>query len=218
MSALRARLSAVLLAACLLFTSQALITPDRAAAADQGYLMLHFTGEGAAGQQMYLAHSTDGLHWNDLNGGAPVLRSTIGTKGVRDPALVRSPGGDKYWIIATDLCISCGQNWEAAVYNGSRDLVVWESTDLVTWSQPSASTGTYAARSSSPSEPSEPSEQVSPVSRRCLIRRKRRLAVPPHDIGSSLSGLAGVGREAIGVRDDEAAQFIWAFDDERPVE
>ncbi|RKT08252.1 hypothetical protein BX286_6340 [Streptomyces sp. 3211.6] len=136
MSALRARLSAILLAACLLFTSQALITPDRAAAADPGYLMLHFTGEGAAGQQMYLAHSTDGLHWNDLNGGAPILRSTIGTKGVRDPALVRSPGGDKYWIIATDLCISCGQNWEAAVNNGSRDLVVWESTDLVTWSQP----------------------------------------------------------------------------------
>lgn len=136
MSALRARLSAILLAACLLFTSQALITPDRAAAADPGHLMLHFTGEGAAGQQMYLAHSTDGLHWNDLNGGAPILRSTIGTKGVRDPALVRSPGGDKYWIIATDLCINCGQDWEAAVYNGSRDLVVWESTDLVTWSQP----------------------------------------------------------------------------------
>lgn len=97
--------------------------------------MLHFSGEGAAGQLMYLAHSTDGLHWNDLNGGAPIPRSTIGTKGVRDPALVRSPGGDKYWIIATDLCIGCGQNWEAAVYNGSRDLV-WESTDLVTWSQP----------------------------------------------------------------------------------
>lgn len=35
--------------------------------------MVHFTGEGATNQQMYLSHSTDGLHWNDLNGaGVPV--------------------------------------------------------------------------------------------------------------------------------------------------
>lgn len=136
MSALRARLSAILLAACLLFTSQALLKPDRAAAADPGYLMLHFTGEGSTGQQMYLSHSADGLHWNDLNGGAPILRSTVGTKGVRDPALVRSPDGSKYWIIATDLCISCGQNWENSINNGSRNLVVWESTDLINWSEP----------------------------------------------------------------------------------
>lgn len=44
------------------------------------------------------------------------------------------------------------------------------------------------------------------------------LAVPSHDMGSSRSGLAGVGREAIGERDDEVAQFIGALDDERPVE
>jgi hypothetical protein len=30
--------------------------------------------------------------------------------------------------------------------------------------------------------------------------------------------LAGVGREAIGERDDEAAQFSGALDDKRPVE
>ncbi|MFF6783662.1 AbfB domain-containing protein [Streptomyces sp. NPDC012510] len=136
MSALRARLSAILLAACLLFTSQALLTPDRAAAADPGYLMLHFTGEGSTGQQMYLAHSTDGLHWNDLNDGASILRSTIGTKGVRDPALVRSPDGSKYWIIATDLCWGCGSTVDGSINNGSRSIVVWESTDLVNWSQP----------------------------------------------------------------------------------
>ncbi|KUL26253.1 glycoside hydrolase family 43 protein [Streptomyces regalis] len=136
MSALRARLSAILLAACLLFTGQALTTPQQAAAADPGYLMVHFTGEGSTNQQMYLSHSTDGLHWNDLNGGGMVLRSTVGTKGVRDPALVRSPDGSKYWIIATDLCIGCGQSWGDSMSNGSRNLVVWESTDLVTWSKP----------------------------------------------------------------------------------
>ncbi|RKN51302.1 1,4-beta-xylanase [Micromonospora endolithica] len=109
-----------------------------AAAADPytGYLMAHFTGESATGQQIHLAHSTDGLRWTDLHNGAPVLRTTVGTGGVRDPAVVRSPAGDRYWIVATDLCIGCGQNWDAAINNGSRSLVVWESTDLVNWSAP----------------------------------------------------------------------------------
>ncbi|KJK39166.1 1,4-beta-xylanase [Streptomyces variegatus] len=136
MRALLSRLSAISLAACLLFTGQALTTPDRAAAADPGYLMTHFIGEGSTGQQIYFSHSTDGLNWSDLNGGGMTLRSTVGTRGVRDPALVRAPGGDKYWIIATDLCIGCGQSWDDSVNNASRNLVVWESTDLVTWSQP----------------------------------------------------------------------------------
>jgi sucrose-6-phosphate hydrolase SacC (GH32 family) len=136
MRPLLSRLATILVAACLLFTSQTLTTPQRAAAADPGYLMVHFTGEGATNQQMYLSHSTDGVHWNDLNGGGMVLRSTVGTKGVRDPALVRSPDGSKYWIIATDLCISCGQSWSQSINDGSRNLVVWESTDLVTWSDP----------------------------------------------------------------------------------
>jgi hypothetical protein len=126
-------------AACLLLASSALTAPKRAAAALDpftGYLMAHFIGEGSTNQQIYLAHSTDGLHWTDLNNGGMVLRSTVGTRGVRDPALVRSPDGDRYWIIATDLCIGCGQSWDDATSNGSRNLVVWESTDLVTWSAP----------------------------------------------------------------------------------
>jgi hypothetical protein len=105
-------------------------------AADPGYLMTHFIGEGSNNQQIYFSYSADGLNWSDLNGGQIALRSTVGTKGVRDPALVRSPDGSKYWIIATDLCISCGQNWESSINNGSRNLVVWESTDLINWSEP----------------------------------------------------------------------------------
>jgi hypothetical protein len=136
MSAVLARLSAILVAACLLFTAQVVTAPERAAAADPGYLMTHFIGDGATGQQIYFSHSTDGLHWNDLNGGGMTLRSTVGTRGVRDPSLVRSPDGGRYWIIATDLCIGCGQSWGDSMSNGSRNLVVWESTDLVTWSQP----------------------------------------------------------------------------------
>lgn len=132
MSKALSRLAAAFVAVALLFTTQALVTPRRAVAADPGYLMVHFTGDSATGQRLYLAHSTDGLHWNDLNSGAPAFLSTIGTRGVRDPALVRSPDGSRYWIIATDLCIRCGSTYA----NGSPSFVVWESTDLVTWSPP----------------------------------------------------------------------------------
>jgi hypothetical protein len=85
MSALRARLTVILLAACLLFAGQTLTTPQQAQAADPGYLMVHFTGEGATDQQMYLSHSTDGLHWSDLNGGGTVLRSSSAPRGSATP-------------------------------------------------------------------------------------------------------------------------------------
>jgi hypothetical protein len=133
MSVVLSRLAAIIVAVGLLLTSQTLAKPERAAAAaEPGYLMVHFTGDSATGQRLYLAHSTDGLHWNDLNDGAPVLHSPVGEGGVRDPALVRSPDGSRYWIIATDLCVRCGSSYE----DGSPSFVVWESTDLVTWSQP----------------------------------------------------------------------------------
>jgi hypothetical protein len=130
------RVAAILVALGLFFTSQTLTAPQRAAAADPGYLMTHFIGEGSNGQQLYFSYSKDGQNWTELNGGGIALRSTVGTKGVRDPALVRSPDGSKYWIIATDLCISCGQSWPDSINNGSRNLVVWESTDLINWSEP----------------------------------------------------------------------------------
>lgn len=132
------RAGALLAAVALLFTSWSATTERRAEALEPftGYLMAHFTGEHSTGEQIYFAHSRDGLHWTDLNNGAPVLLSTVGTRGVRDPALVRSPAGDRYWIIATDLRIASGTSWSDAANRGSTSLVVWESTDLVTWSAP----------------------------------------------------------------------------------
>ena len=132
------RLGAVLAAACLLFTSWSVAVPKPAAALDPftGYLMAHFTSESATGEQIYLAHSTDGLRWTDLNNGSPVLVSTVGTRGVRDPVIIRSPAGDRYWIIATDLRIASGTSWGDAANRGSTSIVVWESTDLTNWSPP----------------------------------------------------------------------------------
>lgn len=104
------------------------------------YLFVHFSGEKPDGEQIYFSVSRDGLHWQDLNGGQPVLRSTLGTGGVRDPFLVRHPENGKIYLIATDLCIGKNPDWTAAQVTGSRDIIVWETEDLTHWSQPWACT------------------------------------------------------------------------------
>lgn len=100
-----------------------------------GYLMTHFIGEGYKGEQIYFSTSKDGFYWSDLNNGSRVLQSDLGTKGVRDPYILRSPEGDKFYMLATDLCINTG-DWSTAQYGGSRSLIIWETTDLVNWSKP----------------------------------------------------------------------------------
>lgn len=99
------------------------------------YLFVHFTGEEKDGEQVYFSVSKDGLFWEDLNGLSPVLRCRIGEKGVRDPFCVRDEKNGKFYLIATDLRIEAGKGWEKAVHEGSRDLIVWESEDLVSWSE-----------------------------------------------------------------------------------
>ncbi|GFJ89341.1 family 43 glycosylhydrolase [Phytohabitans rumicis] len=101
-----------------------------------GYMFSYFTGEGTAnGEQVYfgLSKGNDPLHWRELNGGNPVLTSTLGEKGLRDPFIIRSPEGDKFYQIATDLRIYGNGNWDAAQRTGSKSIMVWESTDLVHW-------------------------------------------------------------------------------------
>jgi O-glycosyl hydrolase len=104
-----------------------------------GYLFSYFTGEGTPdGEQVYFALSegNDPLRWKELNGGKPVLTSTMGEKGVRDPFLIASPDGDRFYLIATDLKINGNWDWGKAQSDGSRSIIVWESDDLLTWSEP----------------------------------------------------------------------------------
>ncbi len=116
-----------------------------------GYLFVHFIGEQKDGEQIYFSLSRDGLHWRDLNGGKPVLRSGIGEMGARDPFLVRVPQSPKlqkekaadmpqYYLVATDLRIEAGKGWQTAQYEGSRDILVWESDNLTEWRGPAAHT------------------------------------------------------------------------------
>jgi hypothetical protein len=113
--------------------------PEREAAAAPayaGYLFVYFTGEGYRdGEQVYFALSkgNDALHWTELNGGKPLLTTTVGTKGARDPFITRSPKGDKFYLIATDQRQYGSGDWDTPQRRGSKSVVVWESTDLVKW-------------------------------------------------------------------------------------
>ena len=102
------------------------------------YLFVYFRGEGfSTGEQIYFGVSRDGLNWQPLNQNNPVLISTVGEKRVRDPYILRSPEGDRFFMVATDLSIYYrNYDWWGAQTDGSQSIVVWESKDLVNWSEP----------------------------------------------------------------------------------
>lgn len=122
------------------------VTVLPAAAADDafGYAMVHFIEDSAGyAEKIYLdvSRGDNPEHWDPLNGGKPILASDLGTTGVRDPYLTYNPETETYYIIATDLRVFGGDNgvsgctqWCYWSSQGSTKLNVWESKDLVTWS------------------------------------------------------------------------------------
>ncbi|KAF4461614.1 glycoside hydrolase family 43 [Fusarium albosuccineum] len=127
------------LATCLASAvARGIVLPERAeyVAARSGYVFVYFTGNGQGQENIFLAASegNDALTWTELNGGEPVLTSSKGTKGVRDPFLLRSHEGDKFYLIATDLKVA-DSGWTNATRHGSLYLEIWETTDLIEWSE-----------------------------------------------------------------------------------
>ncbi|KAI0906083.1 glycosyl hydrolase [Ustulina deusta] len=116
--------------------SRPLVQKSAEADVYEGYAFAYFTGSTQAGENIYIAASNgnDALNWVELNGGQPVLTSTAGTKGLRDPFILRSHNGSKFYLLATDLSIGSGTSWDSSVRTGSRYLEIWETADLVTWS------------------------------------------------------------------------------------
>ena len=103
------------------------------------YLFVYFTGESYADDEAIRFAVTAGddplSGWVELDGGRPLLSSVLGERGLRDPHLVRRPTDGRYFLIATDLRIQGRPGgFAAAQQTGSRDIMVWESADLVTWS------------------------------------------------------------------------------------
>lgn len=109
-----------------------------------GYLMVHFKEDpNRYAERIYfdLTDGDDPTHWLPLNGGEPVLTSSIGTTGVRDPHIIHNPETGTYYIIATDLRVfggklEDGSNWYDWSHHGSTNLIVWESDDLLHWRGP----------------------------------------------------------------------------------
>lgn len=118
-----------------------------------GYLMVHFIEDSQGyAEKIYfdLSRGDDPTKWDRLNAGDPILASDLGSTGVRDPYLVQNPKTGKYYLMATDLRVfgcqpfvtgghqyDCSKHgsWPSAA-NLSRELVFWESDDLVNWSEP----------------------------------------------------------------------------------
>lgn len=99
------------------------------------YLFPHFTETNEDKESVWFAVSRDGLNWTDLGSDEPLLYSSVGTTGIRDPFVLYDENRKKYVIIATDLCTTKGGSWEDFSARGSRSIVVWESDDLMHWSE-----------------------------------------------------------------------------------
>lgn len=106
------------------------------------YLFVHFREKTTPdGEQVHFGLSKDGFHWEEVNEGRPILWAYYGDKGVRDFTIARNKTGDKAYIFATDLSLSYGMrnqyhdSWQEIAEHGSKHLSVWESEDLVHWSE-----------------------------------------------------------------------------------
>ena len=105
-------------------------------------LFVHFREKTTPdGEQVYFGLSRDGLNWEEVNNGHPVLWAYYGDKGVRDHTIVRNKNTGKFHIISTDLSLAYGMrnqyksSWANISRGGSKNLSMWESDDLVNWSE-----------------------------------------------------------------------------------
>lgn len=108
----------------------------------QAYLFVHFREKNTPdGEQVYFGISRDGFHWEQVNGGNPVLWCYYGDKGGRDFAITWCRETGKYVILGTDLSLAYGMrgkyrhSWEEISRNGSKCLALWESEDLLHWTE-----------------------------------------------------------------------------------
>lgn len=108
----------------------------------QAYLFVHFKEKTTPdGEQVYFGLSKDGFHWEEVNQGNPVLWAYYGDRGVRDFTITRCRQNGSFFIFATDLSLSYGMrnqyhnSWDEISRNGSKCFSVWESENLVDWTE-----------------------------------------------------------------------------------
>lgn len=106
----------------------------------EAYLFAHFKEKATPdGEQVYFGLSKDGYNWEAVNGGEPVLWSRMGDEGVRDFCITRTRD-NRFVILATDLSLAnhfsgkYQSDWNIVNQAGSPYLSLWESDDLIHWS------------------------------------------------------------------------------------
>lgn len=104
-----------------------------ASAADQNppvsaYLFTYFTGNDSRDEAIKFAVSRDGLNFTALNDNCPIIDSRLisETGGVRDPHIMRTEDGRRFYMVVTDMT-SC-KGWDS-----NRGLTLLKSDDLVNW-------------------------------------------------------------------------------------
>ncbi len=105
------------------------------------YLFTHFKEKVTPdGEQVYFGISRDGLNWEQVNNGNPILTAELGEKGCRDIEIVRLKTGS-FVILTTDLSIAyrLDENywvdWSKVNRTGSKCLRMWKTDDLVNFSE-----------------------------------------------------------------------------------
>lgn len=99
-------------------TALVFLAATAAIAADDVLVFSYFMKNGEDG--LYLATSADGLVWNSLNQGKPLLRPEVGeSKLMRDPSITRGPDGTFHMVWTTA--------WQGKTigYSSSKDLKQW---------------------------------------------------------------------------------------------
>jgi hypothetical protein len=111
-------------------------------APDTAYAAATFESDGSTGERIWMASTekNDFFTFQTRNNGNAAIISNSDTKGLRDPYILRSHDGDKYYMVATDLKVS-DMGWGDNQRIGSLKLEVWESTDLVNWTRTNAEDG-----------------------------------------------------------------------------
>lgn len=109
---------------------------------NQAYLFVHFKEKSTPdGEQVYFGISKDGFCWEPVNEGNPILWCYYGEKGARDFTITYCKETGKYIILGTDLSLAYGMrgqyhnSWKEVSVNGSKCLSIWESEDLLHWSE-----------------------------------------------------------------------------------
>jgi len=88
------------------------------------YLFAYFTDNGQDG--LHLAHSTDGLEWNVMNGGKTFVKPSVGQdKLMRDPFVMQGEDGIFHMVW------TCSWKERQIGYASSKDLITWSEQKAI---------------------------------------------------------------------------------------